>query len=362
MKHTIQIFSLVIMVLCTLGLGINDLAAQQQSGARQVRGARDAYGSEVAEDVTFTFDEETGSLIVITDDDTNEHIKTIIEKLDKPVPQVLINVLFLEITHSDELDVGVEGEIRYGSEGTQDIIETIFGLANQTYGGFYRILDDNVDITIRAIAEVAKLELLSRPSILTRNNEEAIITIGQEVPFIRNSRVTSDGQIINTVEYEDIGIILQVTPHITPDKLVELEVMPEISTLTGESVTVSAGVESPVIAKRSAETRVVVPDGRTVVIGGLIQDQLVEAVRKVPILGDIPLLGIAFRRTVTTKSKTELLIFLTPYVLEKPSDVAQITNKERKSLELTPDVFTDKQMHRYFEDYEEYQDYEEEFE
>lgn len=351
MRYTERTARIVLSGVVLLTLLFSNLMAQmgQQSAPRGTPD-RDAYGTNMSEDAIFSYDSETGSLIVITDEETNLHIKKIIENLDRPAPQVLIKVLFLEITHANNLDIGVEGSVTYGSEGTEDVIETIFGLADETLGGFYKILDEDLEVTLRALAEVAKLEVLSRPSILARNNEQATITIGQEVPFIRNSRVTSDGQIINTVEYEDIGIILQVTPRISADRLVEMEVMPEISTLTGETVPVSAGVDAQVIAKRSAETRVIVPDGKTVVIGGLIQDQLIETTKKVPLLGDIPLLGYAFKRTIKSKSKTELLIFLTPYVLEGPSDIANISEVEKQELELTPQVFTEKQIHKYLED------------
>lgn len=317
------------------------------------RGGGDAYGSGIADDVTFQFDPETGSLIVMTDEATNEYIKQIIEKLDQPVPQVLINVLFLEVTHTRGLDLGFEGTFKYdgldGENNEKDIVQTLFGVASQVDGGIYKIIEDDFDIAMRALATVAKLEVLSRPSILVRNNESAIITIGQEVPFIQNSRVTEQGQIINTVQYEDIGIILDVTPHITADGLVEMDVAPEISTITGQTVQISAGVEAPVFAKRSAETRVVVQDGKTVVIGGLMEDNETETIRKVPILGDIPLIGVLFRRTITDKSKTELLIFLTPHVIENAAELASMSAAERGKAELLPEAFTDEQLDKYLD-------------
>lgn len=322
--------------------------AQEIPSARQ-RGAGGSYGTRLAEDVLIQTDPETGSLIIITDEETNAHISQIIQNLDRPIPQVLIKVLFLEVTHGDELDLGVEGSFEYDGKNDRDLIETIFGLASQTQGGFYRIIEEDLLVTIRAIAEVNKLEVLSRPSILARHNKEAVITVGQEVPFIRNSRITQDGQTINTVEYEDIGIILRVTPYITTQGLVEMDLLPEISTLTGDTVPISDRIDAPVFAKRSAETRVVVPDGKTVVIGGLMQDNKTESVSKIPLLGDIPLLGMAFRRTQKSDSKTELLIFLTPYVVEGSEQLEVLSKSEQDRAELPPKVFSDQQMDRYFD-------------
>jgi len=326
-------------------------AAAQRGG---VNG--DAYSAETMGEATIQYDAETGSIIVIADEETNAHIQQIIETLDRPVPQVLIKVLFLEVTHSDDLDLGVEGffqdvtEIDYSDSTESSTFETAFGVAAETRGGFYKLLEEDLNLTIRALSEVGKLEVLSRPSILTRNNQEATITVGQEVPFVRNSRVTSDGQTINTVEYEDIGIILTVTPKISPDRVVELEVVPEISTITGDTVQISESLSAPVFAKRSAETGVVVPDGKTVVIGGLMEDSETATIRKVPLLGDIPGVGALFRRKITQESKTELLIFLTPHVIIGTEELEKRSTLERESTELATEVFTGEELSRYMGD------------
>ncbi|HOE95011.1 MAG TPA: hypothetical protein PLS90_00110 [Candidatus Sumerlaeota bacterium] len=303
---------------------------------------RDTLGTELADDVIVQYDPETDSIIVITDQATHQQIQQVIETLDRPVPQVLIKVLFLEVTHSNDLDLGVEAAYIDNDENdAADSVMTDFGVDAAALGGFYRILDEDLRVTMRALASVGKLEVLSRPSVLARNNETATITIGQEVPFIRNTRITDNGQTINTIEYEDIGIILQVTPHITPERLVEMEVLPEISTLTADTVPISETVNARVIAKRSAQTRVVVADGKTVVIGGLMEDQETESVNKVPILGDIPLLGAFFRRTVKEKTKTELLIFLTPYVVDGQDALDRLTVAEHQRTEITPHALTE---------------------
>jgi general secretion pathway protein D len=202
-------------------------------------------------------------------------------------------------------------------------------VAAETRGGMVTLLQNDLEVTMRAMAEAGRLNVLSRPSILARNNEEATITIGQEVPFIRNSRITEDGQTINTVEYEDIGIILTVTPHIGADGRIEMEIAPEISTLGADTVPISDTVNAAVFSKRSAETSVTVPSGRTVIIGGLMEDQETRTVRKVPVLGDIWGVGALFRRTITEKSKTELLIFLTPTVVDSGDALVQLTHDER---------------------------------
>jgi general secretion pathway protein D len=303
-------------------------------------------------DALIQCDPETGSLVVVTDEKTNEQIKKVVEALDRPVPQVLIKVLFLEVTHTHDLDLGVEGLSHhkstkgpiYDQHVDMQTIQTIFGIGSQTTGGFYHLVEKDLDATLRALAEVTKLEVLSRPSILTRNNQQAMITVGKKVPFIQNSRITQLGETINTVVYDDIGIILRVTPHISEDRVVSMDVTPEISTLTGETVPISNTVNAPVFAMRSAQTGVVVPDGKTVVIGGLMEDSKNKDAKKVPILGDIPLLGALFQNRSDQKSKTELLIFLTPHVVENAGELTTMTESEKNDAQLAPKVFGKDQM------------------
>lgn len=313
---------------------------------------QETIGTTVAGDTIVQYDAETNSIIIITDEETNKQIGRVIETLDKPVPQVLIKVLFLEVTRTKDLDLGVEASLVHqdAQGGDQHTVLSDFGVAGASRGGFYKIMDQNFQATLRALATTGNLEVLSRPSVLARNNETANITIGQEVPFITNSRVTDNGQTINTIQYQDIGIILEVTPHITSERLVEMEVTPEISTLTAETVPISDTVDARVIAKRSATTRVVVADGKTVVIGGLMEDNDTESVSKIPLLGDIPVLGALFRRTIKGKSKTELLIFLTPYVVDTANDLDILTRSERDNTEMKPAVLDTEAGQRKYND------------
>lgn len=307
-----------------------------------------------------TSDLETRRLIIVTDDDTNENIKSIIEGLDKPKPQVLINVVFVQVTHDKGLDLGAEvtkaGSIKVNDEPggrAPDITSTRFGLAEAAndptqFGAFYRVLGRDIQATIHALSGVSKTEILSRPSILTRNNQQATIMVGQSVPIITNSRVSDQtNTTINTVQYQDIGIILRVTPFITGEGLVEMIVSPEISSLSATTVPISNTVSSPVIDKRSADTVVVTQSDKTVVIGGLIATQTTDKDSKVPVLGDIPILGYAFKRKQKTDVKTELLIFLTPHVVPAPDDLARVSADERNKLDLAPKAFPKQDIDRY---------------
>jgi general secretion pathway protein D len=157
------------------------------------------------------------------------------------------------------------------------------------------------------------------------------------VPYITYSQLTDTGQTNNSIAYTDIGIILNVTPHINPDGLVVMDVGPEISSIdTSTTVPISSTVNATVFTKRSAQTRVAIKDGQTIVIGGLMQDQKNSVVNQVPLLGDIPFLGELFKRTTTTTSKTELLIFLTPHVAREPDRLGAMSAQEQQGAIITP--------------------------
>jgi len=358
-KNTVLKTSLLAMtLLCAPAL---TSMAQQRTGGFGAGGSAAAAGASTRSypnntmvgEAMITSDPETRNLIVITDEETNENIKRVIASLDQPKPQVLINVVFLQVTHNDDLDFGVEGSYTHTSaNGNTQSGGTDFGLAATQAalgGGFYSFANNDVDLMIRALQVSGKTEILSRPSILARNNQEATIMVGQSVPFITNSRITDTGQTVNTVQYQDIGIILRVTPFITQEGLVEMILSPEISALSDQTVPISNTVSSPVIDKRSADTVVVTPSGETIVIGGLIASQKVEQVRKVPLLGDIPGLGWAFKRTVKKDTKTELLIFMTPNVVRSPAELAKLSVSESKKLKMAPEVFKKEDLERFVE-------------
>ncbi len=325
----------------TGGAGRGGQTAQQGQGQGQGRGGFMAMMQQASQAAATTAagglaghvycvaDEDTNSLLALTAPSNFDRLRGIIENLDRPIPQVLIKVLIAEVTWSDSLDLGVEFSIlNVEEDGDENNLFTDFGVAGESGGLVYRMVGGDVTGALRALERLGKLDILSRPHILTSDNQAATITVGQEVPFIQNTRTTETGQTINTIQYEDIGIILKVTPHINPEGLVIMDIAPEISTTTAETVPISETVDAPVFAKRSAQTRIAIRDNHTIVIGGLMQDSNTESIDKVPILGDIPLLGRLFQRTVRDKEKTELLIFLTPHVAREADQLEGMSNEE----------------------------------
>jgi type II secretion system protein D len=282
----------------------------------------------------FVPEPDTNSLLVTVASKYEDQVRRIIEDLDHPVPQVLIKVLIAEVSRDNSTDVGVDYSVlnlRASGNG-QEGVQT-FGAPGT--GLVVSILEDNLKATIHALETDGRLDVLSRPYILASDNQLASITVGQSVPFITESRLDTENNTINTVQYQDIGVILNVTPHINPGGSVILDVAPEISSLTNQNIQLSANVNSPVFQRRAANSRINVLNNQTIVIGGLMQDQNTTTINKLPILGDIPILGLLFQRAQVDKTKTELLIFLTPHVAEMPQVLQPMSDDERRGTVLT---------------------------
>jgi len=359
-------------------------------GGNANRGAANGAGSSGSQqynangtvgNANISYHPDTHNITIIADDDTTRNITDVITNLDRPQPQVLIKVVFIQVTHSDSLDIGVEGGWMNGiGGGRTGTVANSFGLSSLSSGigsnspivnslglpissfqqiapfaagpgaGMYQILGNDFQATLRAIAAAGKAEVLSRPSILARNNQPASVVVGQSVPLITSvSYNTISGAPINGIQYTSVGIILTVTPYITSDGMVEMIVAPQTSSIDPTlTVPIAPGVNAPVIDQISANTVAVTPDGQTVVIGGLMQRTKASADTKIPFLGDIPLIGNLFKRKTDSTSREELLIFLTPYVIQAPSQLAALSNTERKR-DLIPKSYSEQELDRFLD-------------
>lgn len=336
---------------------------------------RQYTNSTMLGDALITSDMDSRSLIVVTDDKTFKVIKSIVAGLDKPRPQVLIDCVFVQVTHTNELDLGAEfnytgpdgvGLNATGVATTQFGLGGANGLISQTpavgstpspaspssNGAFYALTGRNVNATIHALAANNKTEVLSRPTILTRSNQQATILVGEQLPLVTGfTPITVGTQTTyeNTVVQTDIGISLKVTPFITSEGNVEMILDPEISSLSSDTVAIGNGVNSPIINLISADTVVVTPNNQTVVIGGLMSTQTTQVENKVPLLGDIPLLGYAFKYKTKNKQKTELIVFLTPHIVRTPDDLSRMSRNENARMDMAPAAFPKKDMSKYID-------------
>ena len=286
---------------------------------------RATLGPEVAgsvlrrleQEVTVVGDEKSNMLVVSASPRYMETVAAIIDELDAAPPQVMIQVLLAEVTLDSSREWGLDisgGPIGgdnyvFGALSAGATVATALGVPNLT------VESADFSLLVRALEAQGKLEVLSRPSVTVKNNERARIQVGEDVAIVSDIERFESGLSRANVERRNVGIILEVTPTINPNGYVQIDILPEISTVSARTTQISDDFESPIITTRQVDTTVTIRDGQTIVIGGLIQTQSEERRTKTPILGDLPLVGNLFRSTKAAKIKTELLVILTPRII-----------------------------------------------
>lgn len=285
---------------------------------------------QLEQEVTVVGDEKSNKLVISTSPRYMETVLKIVKELDAAPPQVMIEVLLAEVTLDTARSWGMDANLgpfgkdiyRFGYTAAGAGVTSAIGVPN------FAISSADFGLLIRSLESQGKLEVLSNPQVTANDNEEANITVGEDIPLVTGVQTFTQGNSNATVERENVGITLKVTPSISNDGFVQMKISPGISTLTSRTVQVSRDVAAPIISKRTVDTLVTVKDGQSVVIGGLIQTNEEQRRSKVPILGDIPILGIPFRTYQSTTIKTELLVIVTPRVIPGHSEAGASRAKQ----------------------------------
>lgn len=299
---------------------------QERLRVTQILGA-DAVGAAqqlLEREVSVVGETNSNTLLLSASPRYFVQIQQLITELDMARPQVMIQLLLAEVTLDDNTDVGLTWNLTGNSSAYSAGIN--LGLSSLVKNGLTTALTGgDTSFILNALKEHQKVEVLSRPQIVTADNKAASINVGQRVPLITGSQITPQGGTVNSFTYEDVGVNLTVTPKISADGFVRLELGTTNSSLASSSVQINSSATVPIINQRRANTTVSVQSGQTIIIGGLIGTQEDRNVRKVPFFGDIPYLGSAFRSTKITREKKELLIFLTPQVLANVQNPVPLT-------------------------------------
>lgn len=299
-------------------------------------------------------DAATNTLIITASEPVYNNIRSVIEKLDVRRPQVFVEALIVEVTADKAAEFGVQWQNINGinKAGSNIIGGTNFGTTNNIIGasadittvgqglnvgivkGTTTLLNGtqvlNLGMLARALESDSNANILSAPNLMTLDNEEAKIVVGQNVPFITGSYTNTGSSStaanpFQTIERKDVGLTLRIKPQIMQGGTVRLQVYQEVSSVLNSSLTSATG---PTTNKRSIESSVLVDENQIVVLGGLIQDSINNVQNKTPLLGDIPLLGALFRYETRQHSKTNLMVFIRPYIMYQ-ADASQQLAKER---------------------------------
>ena len=328
---------------------LQNLPSKEGTSVKEKGAAGAASAPLLAGKVNITADKATNSLVITASSDDYTVVEEVIKKLDIPRPMVYIEAVVMEVNAQKDFSLGTQwtaaGSTNIGNKPaavgggflapgsaipglTQGVLPQGF-----SFGVFTEAIDiagikfNNLTALIQAFKQDRDVNILQTPQILTTENEEAKINVGRNIPFQTQSS-TTDNQTFNSFEYRDVGTILKITPHISIERLVRLTIGLEVSAL--ESTTDFR----PTTLKRTIDTTVIVDDKSTIVIGGLIEDTNAVSEYKVPLLGDIPVLGWLFKVQNSSQQKTNLFIFLSPHVINNPSEAADVYGQKKTTMDI----------------------------
>ncbi len=315
------------------------LAQAQGNTSGAVRSSRGTGGTvtnvvDPTGNIQATPDVNTNSIIFNGDPATIEALDRILASLDRAPEQVLIEAVIVEANLDETNKLGfqfnwTQQNLKNGIAGSGAVDTAPTGISPT--GLKYSIVGNNFSAILQALKTDSRFNILSTPRIFTANNRQAQINISQQIPYISNTFINAAGSTSNSISYLDVGIILDVTPHITGNGLVTIEVSQDANDFQGFT-----SFNAPIVSRRSTDTTVVAQDGQTIIIGGLIRDSVTKSRNKVPILGDLPILGTLFRSKSHQKQKTELMVFLTPHVVRTIDQTSVLTQNQQDLLRVAP--------------------------
>jgi general secretion pathway protein D len=297
-------------------------------------------GSAKAGDLRIVANNDSNSLLVLASPAEFSVIEAALLRLDAPSRQVLIEASLAEVTLTDELRYGVQWAYN-GKKGPITLSDSSSGKVAQSFPGLSFLFTGSTDISavLNALESVTKVRVISSPKLVTLNNHEASLQVGDQVPVTTQSSVStnaSDAPIVNSVQMRDTGVILQVTPRVNKNGLVQLDISQEVS---NSVPTTTSNIDSPTIQERKLSSTVVVKNGDTVALGGLITENISKSRSGVPYLAKIPLLGALFRDTNDSTTRTELILLITPRVMRDDAEFQNVMDDLRNEFQSLKNVF-----------------------
>ncbi len=277
-------------------------------------------------------DEKNNALVILSTAAEYRMIEATLRRLDITPLQVLIEVTIAEVTLNDNLRYGLQWFFESGDSSiTFSTLSS--GLVESAFPGFsYFFNGADARVALNLLTEITDVRVISSPQLMVLDNQSARLQVGDQVPIATQSAVSitdPDAPIVNSIQFRDTGVILEVTPRVNASGLVVLDIFQEVSTV---EETITSDIDSPTIRQRSIESTVAVQSGDTVALGGLIQDKNEDAISGIPLLSSIPILGNLFKTTAVVTNRTELLVLITPRVVRNRREALEVTEELRRRL------------------------------
>ena len=292
--------------------------------------------------ISIVSDEVNNSLVITATSSEFKRMRQILESIDLASNQVLLEATIAEVTLNDNLKFGLRwflnksnNSIKFSESGLDSIAPTAAAAVPALTGFSYFLNLTNLQVVLNALSSVTDVNVISSPTLMVQENKKAVLQVGDEVPIATQSAVgvgAAGAPIVNSISFRSTGVILGITPRVSDDGRVLLEIEQEVS---GAVATSSSSIDSPTIQQRRVKTTVSTRDGQTIVLAGLMQDKSTRTRDQVPLLGNIPFIGNAFKNKTDTIVRTELLIAITPQVVRSSNQIDGITAEFRDKLNLS---------------------------
>ena len=288
--------------------------------------------------VSVVADTENNALLISTTAREYERVEQLLKQLDVVPTQVMLEAVIAEVTLNDELKFGLRWFFENGNFGA-GFSDLASGGAGASFPGLgWSYATNDIRVTLNALSSITNVNVVSAPTLMALNNQKAVLQIGDQVPIVsRQSQSVDDANapVVNSIEMKDTGVILTVIPRINTSGKVMLDIQQEVSDVVK---TTSSGIDSPTIQQRKISTRVVVDDNESLALGGLIQQRNNLVRTQVPILGDIPVIGNAFKNKTDQIKKTELIVFIKPRIVRDVNQARNVTEEFRRQLDFSSDI------------------------
>jgi general secretion pathway protein D len=317
--------------------GVQKSALQSGAASSRSNVVRERRGPGGGDDldlppVRVVADEQNNALVIFARPRDSRMVEEVIRKLDVVPLQVLIEATIAEVTLSDQLQYGLQFFLKDGASRLS--LSTAGGAVPvPVFPGFnYVLAAGGAQAVLTALSSITDVNVVSAPQLLVVDHQTATLQVGDQVPVSvqqAQSLLTADAPIVNSIQFKDTGVILQVTPSVNSSGLVTLQIQQEVSDV---AQTTTSSIDSPTIQQRRILSTVAVQDGKTVALGGLIRDNRTTTRSGIPFLSDIPIAGALFRTTKKSKNRTELLVMLTPRVIRNSKEARDATDELRNRL------------------------------
>ena len=316
------------------------LAARSSEGTAGVSNVEPGTLGAAAGSARIVADDTSNAIIAWATEVEHQEIAGLIRRLDATPTQVLLEATIAEVSLNDELDFGVRWFFESGNFSFA-FSDLATGAVNSSFPGFSFLFDGgSAQVALNALSSVTDVNVVSSPSLLVLDNREAELRVGDQVPVATQSAVdVSDpnAPVVNSIDFRDTGVILKIRPRVGESGRVIMDIEQEVSDVV---TTTTSGIDSPTIAQRLLRTSVAVNSGQTLALGGLIQDRSSLLQTKVPLLGDVPVVGELFKSKEDDIDRSELLILITPRVIRDANEARRVTDEFRQRLR-APDELLD---------------------